>query len=258
MRRRVITMTESIHISIVSYLNSKPFLYGLKQSKLFQKGIVLSLDSPAVCAQKLIQEKVDLGLVPVAIIPLLKEHYIISDYCIGASGKVGSVMLYSEVSLHKIKKVLLDYQSKTSVNLVKVLAKHLWKISPVWENATEQFEAKIENTTAAVIIGDRTFGIENKYAYSFDLSEEWEKLTGLPFVFACWVANKKLPDEFISEFNQALKYGVDNRFQLIRELTEENQYATDIADYLNHKIDYNLNADKKKAMALFLNYLKEL
>ena len=250
-------MLEPVRVSIVSYLNSKPFLYGLEYFKL-QNSIQLSLDMPADCAKKLIDNKTDIGLVPIAIIPQLKEHYIVSDYCIGAKGRVGSVMLYSDVPLNEIKTVLLDYQSKTSVTLVKILAKHLWKINPVWENATENFETTIAGTTAAVIIGDRTFTMDKKYVYTYDLSEEWEKLTGLPFVFACWVANKKLPDVFLNEFNEALKYGLDNRSILIAELTKKSNYLTNIDTYLNQQIKYDFDSEKKKAMNLFLEYMKEL
>ena len=246
-----------IKISLVSYLNSKPFLYGLEHYKLNTE-IDIALDIPSVCAQKLMEGKVDLGLVPVAILPKLAEHYIVSDYCIGAEGKVGSVMLYSDVPLQEIKNVLLDYQSHTSVMLVRVLAKYFWKINPQWILAKADYENNINGNTAAVIIGDRTFGLEDKYAYSYDLAEEWQKFAHLPFVFACWVANKKLPDIFINEFNQALKYGLDNRPALIAELTESNAYPSDIDVYLNEKIKYDYDDPKKKALDLFLNYISTL
>ncbi|MDP1745674.1 MAG: menaquinone biosynthesis protein [Bacteroidota bacterium] len=246
-----------IKVSVVSYLNSKPFLYGLNHSGLINE-IDLQLDIPSVCAQKLIEGKVDIGLIPVAVLPQLKEKYIISDYCIGAEGKVASVMLYSKVPLQEIKKILLDYQSKTSVLLVKVLAGNFWKIDPQWIPAKADYENDIEENTAAVIIGDRTFELENKYPYSYDLAEEWQKFTQLPFVFACWVANKKLPDHFISEFNQALKYGIDNRTKLIAELVGQNTYSTDIAAYLNINIKYDYDSSKEKALKLFLGYISKM
>lgn len=246
-----------IKISVVSYLNSKPFLYGLNHSALINE-IDLQLDIPSVCAQKLIDGKVDIGLIPVAVLPQLKEKYIISDYCIGAEGKVASVILYSKVPLQEIKNVLLDYQSKTSVLLVKVLAGNFWKIAPQWIPAKADYENDIEGSTAAVIIGDRTFELENKYPYSYDLAEEWQKFTQLPFVFACWVANKKLPDHFISEFNQALKYGIDNRPKLIADLVQQNTYSTDIAAYLNTNIKYDYDSSKEKALKLFLDYISKM
>lgn len=252
-----IKFMSKIKISVVSYLNSKPFIYGLNHSGLTNK-IDLQLDIPSVCAQKLIDGKVDIGLIPVAILPTLKEKYIISDYCIGAEGKVASVILYSKVPLKEIKSILLDYQSKTSVLLVKVLAGNFWKIDPQWISAKADYENDIEGNNAALIIGDRTFELENKYPYSYDLAEEWQKFTQLPFVFACWVANKKLPDHFISEFNQALKYGIDNRSELIAELIKQKTYPTDIQAYLTIYIKYDYDASKEKALKLFLNYISKM
>ena len=247
----------TIKISVVSYLNSKPFIYGLNHSKLINE-IDLQLDIPSVCAQKLIDGTVDIGLVPVAVLQQLNEKHIISEYCIGAEGKVASVMLYSNVPLQEIKNVLLDYQSRTSILLVKVLAANFWKINPEWILAKADYENSIAGTTAAVIIGDRTFELENKYPYSYDLAEEWLKFTKLPFVFACWVANKKLPDSFITAFNEALKYGVDNRTKLIAELIEQNTYSTNVTHYLNNNIKYNYDHSKMQALDLFLDYINKI
>ncbi len=246
-----------IRISIVSYLNSKPFIAGLENAALKEK-IDLALDIPSVIAKKLIAGDVDLGLIPVAVIPLLKEAHIVSDYCIGASGKVASVMLYSQVPLNEITSVLLDYQSRTSVSLVRVLAQNFWKIRPEWILADEKYEEQIAGTTAAVIIGDRTFGLVNKYKFSYDLAEEWQKFTGLPFVFACWVANKELPADFIKEFNTALKTGLDMRTGLARDLQKSHKYAVDIATYLLQNIDYDYDLAKRKGLELFLSYQARL
>jgi chorismate dehydratase len=201
---------------------------------------------------------VDLGLIPVAVLPLLKEKFIVSDYCIGAVGKVASVSLYSNVPLSEITSVLLDYQSRTSVSLVKVLAKNFWKIQPEWVAASENYENTISGTTAAVIIGDRTFGLATKYKYNYDLAEEWQKFTGLPFVFACWVANKELPESFIEEFNQALQIGLDMRSELAIDLQKSNKYATNVEVYLRQNIDYDYDAAKKKGLELFLSYQANL
>lgn len=247
----------SVKVSVVSYLNSKPFLYGLN-SRISKKDMILSVDTPAECAKKLLNNEVDIGLVPVAILPQMKESYIVSDYCIGAEDKVGSVMLYSDVPLTEIKDILLDYQSRTSVTLVKVLAKFLWKIEPIWKNAGENFEKEIGGTTAGVVIGDRTFNMSGKFTYAYDLSHEWNVLTGLPFVFACWVANKKIQDDFLIDFNGQLKYGVENKKLLIQELLKESRYSIDISDYLNEKIKYNLDVAKRKAMDLFLAYMSKI
>jgi chorismate dehydratase len=245
---------DKIKVSAVSYLNSTPFVYGLEHSELIHE-IELSLDIPAVCAQKTLTGAADIGLIPVAVIPQMKESYIITDYCIGAVGRVNSVMLYSHVPLEQIKKITLDNQSRTSVNLVRVLADNFWKISPQWEQAGQDYEKNIKGASAAVVIGDRTFEMNGEFPFVYDLAEEWQKFTGLPFVFACWVANKKLPGTFLEKFNSAIRAGLEKRPLIIAELKELKKYKIDIEEYLGKNISYQLDDEKRRALDLFLSYL---
>jgi len=161
----------------------------------------------------------------------------------------------SDVPLNKIGIIKLDYQSKTSVNLVKILAKHFWKITPKWENTTKGFEDKIAGATAGVIIGDRTFNLNRRYPFKYDLAEEWQKFTGLPFVFACWVANKKLPKTFIDNFNDALKIGVENIDKVVENCDKKEISKEKIRQYLTKNIDFNLDDKKIEAMHKFHYYL---
>ena len=239
-------------VSIVNYYNTTPFIYGINHSG-FKSQINLELDIPSVCAQKLKSKQVEIGLVPVAILPELESYQIITDYCIGAIGKVDSVKLFSERPLHELTHVLLDYQSKTSVTLVQVLNKHFWKKNIQFVNASEGFENQITGTTGAVIIGDRTFGLTS-HTYQYDLAEEWQNFTGLPFVFACWVSNVTLEDNFINEFNNALSYGVNHIEESVSE--KPNHALGDKAlDYLKNKISYNFDANKRKALQKFLELM---
>jgi len=245
-----------IKVSAVSYLNSRPFIYGLENSDV-KNEINLQLDIPSVCATKLIENKVDMGLVPVAILPDLDEYHILSDYCIGADGAVGSVLLLSDVPLDEIKTILLDNQSRTSVELVQVLANKFWKIQPLWRDAKENYETLIRGTTAGVVIGDRTFPLQNKFKYVYDLAAEWKKFTSMPFVFACWVSNKKLPDDFIERFNHALKEGLASKSKVIEQYKNDHKTGFDVKDYLENKLSYTLDEKKREALDLFLGYIIE-
>jgi len=240
-----------LKISAVSYLNTIPFIHGLKQSELI-KTIDLQLDYPSICADKLINGTVDLALVPVAVIPKLKKAYIISDYCIGANGAVDTVCLYSDVPIEEIESIALDYQSRTSVALLKILLKEYWQLNPELKKANVGFEENIKGNHAALVIGDRAFALNTKHAYIYDLSAIWKKMTGLPFVFAAWVANTKLPQDFIISFNKALEKGLSNIDKAFALEGGSYPNCENPEDYLNNKISYSLDAEKQKGMELFL------
>jgi chorismate dehydratase len=107
-------------IGAVSYLNTRPLLLGIEQES-FLKSIDLVKSYPAKIAQDLLEGQIDIGLVPVAILPQLSDPHIVSNYVIGANGAVASVALFSEVPIDEIKSIYLDYQSRTSVQLLKIL-----------------------------------------------------------------------------------------------------------------------------------------
>src|SRR5665648_555796 len=139
-----------IRISAVKYANTYPFIYGLLESG-FDKKVILETDHPADCAAKLISGKVDIGLIPVAALPLLKEYYIISKYCIGANGNVRTVMLLSNCPFEDIHTIYLDYRSRSSVNLAKVLAKNFWKREFSWINTFKGFDFRNIDLNEAVV-----------------------------------------------------------------------------------------------------------
>ncbi len=252
-------MKPKIKISAVSYLNSLPFIYGLDNYKNFSEDVDLQKDIPSVCADKLINNEVDLGLIPVAEIKKINSAKIISNYCIGAVGKVNTVQLLSDVPLKDIKQIFLDYQSRTSVNLLKILVKDYWKINPDFKSTSGGYEDMISGTNAGLIIGDRAFIYSGKFKYVYDLSEEWMNYTSLPFVFAAWVSNKDLPQTFINDFNDALKKGLENKDLIINNYLKNNPNINyDIEKYLKHNISYYLDSEKKKGMDLFLKMLKSM
>lgn len=226
-------------------------LYGIHRSGIMDD-IVLTVDYPAKVAAQLLNGEIDLGLVPVAIIPRMEQHFIVGDYCIGTEGEVASVGLFSDVPLEEITTVLLDYQSRTSVNLAKILLKQHWKLTPEIVEAKEGYQQEIKGTTAGVVIGDRAFEQRHILKYYYDLGLAWKDFTGLPFVFAAWIANKPLPAAFIETFNAANAFGLEH----IAQVAAENPYHKyDLAYYYQHNISYQLTAEKRKGLNLFLAYL---
>lgn len=240
-------MERKIRVAAVSYLNTKPLTYGFEQGQMANE-IELLFEYPAKLAAMLMDDSVDIGLVPVAVIPAMKEFEIISDYCIGASVEVASVCIFSEVPIQEIKAIYLDYQSRSSVALVKILLSKHWKITPQLLSATEGYEASINGTTAGLVIGDRALSQRKNTKYIYDLATAWQEMTGLPFLFAAWVANKKLPQEFKDRFNKATSLGFDH----IDEIVARNPFKDyDLKKYYTENIDYKLDERKLEAMKLF-------
>src|SRR5690606_8867367 len=116
------------------------------------------------------------------------------------TGAVNSVFIFSEKPIEEIGTLRLDEQSKTSNGLARVLLRHYWnrEVQVVTAGAADAY----------VEIGDRTFGKKDRYPHVYDLSLFWQKMTGLPFAFATWVANKTLDASFVESFNEALAYGL--------------------------------------------------
>lgn len=216
--------------------------------------IILSIDHPAGIASKLMKNEIDVGLVPVAAIAAMDEYHIISDYCIAADGPVASVCLFSDVPLQEIETILLDYQSRTSVALLKILLKEHWKISPLLKDGTAGYEHDIKAKTAGLVIGDRALIQRNHSKYIYDLGQAWKELTGLPFVFAAWVSNKILDQGFINAFNEANAEGLKN----IKEVVKLNPFdAFSLEDYYSRFIVYNLSGTQQLGLQAFLTKMNQ-
>ncbi len=229
-------------------------MLGVRRSGLMDKVEVIE-DFPANIASMLLNDQIDVGLVPVAIIPRLKEAHIITDYCIGAVGEVASVGIFSEVPMEQIETLILDYQSRTSVNLARILIKDYWKKQVIIEKATADYQHRIQGTTAAVVIGDRALAQHRHSRYYYDLSLAWQQHTGLPFVFAAWVSNKVLDEDFVDAFNRANAYGISHLDEVVKDI--EFPYY-DLKKYYSTNISYHLDEEKRIGLQLFLQKLSEL
>lgn len=247
-------MERKWRIGAVSYLNTRPLLLGLEQSGLMAE-IELIKAYPAKIAQDLMDGTIDMGLVPIAIMPFLKESHLVSKYCIGAEGDVASVCIFSQVPMEQIKKVYLDYQSRTSVKLARILLAQYWKQEVEFIKAEEGYINSISGTTAGVIIGDRALAARTNYPYIYDLAGAWMQNTGLPFVFATWISNKPIPSEFMEAFDVANGYGLQHLDEVIATIPIQEQ-VYDLHTYYTQNISYDFSENKRKGLELFLSLLK--
>lgn len=247
-------LNNKIKVAAVSYLNTKPLLYGIAHSDIANE-IDLVLDYPALLAKHLQEGVVDLALLPVAAIPGIKNATIISDHGIASDGNVVSVALFSQKPIEEIETVYLDYQSRTSVRLAQLLLQHYWKKEVTYRPATEHYIDYINGVNAGVIIGDRALQQLHNFEYVYDLSAAWKEYTGLDFVFAAWVANKELPADFVTRFNAANAAGLNH----LDEVIAQNPFPYyDLRTYYTDNIKYYLDADKRKGLDRFLEMIGDL
>jgi chorismate dehydratase len=231
-------------------LNAAPFVYGL-QAKDFKDYITLMLMPPAQCAESFAAAHVDAALIPVGALGQCNDYQIVSDYCIGASENVYSVCLFANEPINMLNSVYLDTDSRTSAKLVQILMQEYWHVSPTFiplqMDSLTNFNKK---GVGFLLIGDKTFDCRSHFSHIYDMAQAWKNHTGLPFVFAVWVAKNGINHADITLINKALSYGVN----CIPQVAAQRQpyYEIDVERYLTQYIDYDFDAMKKQGMHLFL------
>lgn len=236
-------------ISAVSYLNTVPFIYGMRHAGIDLHADLL-LSPPSGTATALRNHQADIALVPVGAIPSIPGIRIVTNMCIGAHDAVRTVVLVSNTPVSEIEKVYLDSHSVTSAMLIKILAAEKWNINPKWEILTDySLLEEPSDKIGYLLIGDKVFAAEGKFRYVYDLASEWIDMTSLPFVFAAWVATESVDGESVEALSRALKYGTEH----ISEAIIENGYADKeyAYDYLTKNIDFLFDEQKQRAMKLY-------
>jgi chorismate dehydratase len=175
----------TLRLGAVSYLNTKPLVYGLDAHR---DQFDVRFDVPARCAELLHAGQVDLGLIP-AIEYLRGDYAIVPDIAIASDGEVATVAIFTRKDIRSVRSIALDLSSRTSVALTRVLCAKHWAIAPAFTPAEPDLEAMLHKADAALVIGDPAFAIDpaKQQVSKVDLGAEWKALTSLPFVYAMWV-----------------------------------------------------------------------
>lgn len=244
---------KKIRVGAVSYRNAKPLVYGMEHPAM-ASSITLLYDYPARLVDQLRTGAIDIGLIPVAAIPGIPGALVVGSHGIATDGKVGSVAIFSQSPIEEVREVVLDYQSRTSVALTRILFQQYWK-RPVqfFSSSGDEYINEIKGVRAGLIIGDRALTNTDRFSYVYDLGEAWKNLTGLPFVFATWVATRALPADFLSSFEEANNKGLDRLESLA---TEWSLPGVDMKAYFTEQIKYRMDEAKKEGLKKFLSLLQ--
>ncbi len=232
-------------IALVEYLNTRPFSEGFRITGLEDQHEVHRV-TPAQCAEMFEMGKVDISLCPVGALDEMPSHDIVGSYCIGADGVVKTVVLLSKVPIEAIRAVKMDAHSRTSNLLLQILADRWWRKE--WTFYTTE-EADPES---CVMIGDKVFEAKQHFAYQYDLAQAWKQLTGLPMVFAVWIARPDVPRSVMDHIDAAFEAGLAH----IREGSDH--LAPWQLEYLTENISYPLDPAKLKALSLYAQWSDSL
>lgn len=249
------------NITLVSYINTWPFLYGIENYAPATAIFKIDLAYPSKCSERIISKQTAAGLLPVgALLHADSENcHIITPYCIGANNNVYTVTLFSNIPVEQVETIFLDYQSTTSVLLTKVIFEKFYQKKIQYLPSTPNTAtSELPKNSAQLLIGDRCFEAYKRYKYSLDLSAEWHKHTQLPFAFAVWVSTTNLSQKELNVLDSALTFGLKHIGEAIKSYNKTSLTHSEIVDYLTNNIQYDLTEKRTAAIRLFLEYAKEI
>ena len=237
-------------IGCVSYLNARPLVWQLAR----RHGVEMLYDVPANLLGHLQRRNVEVALLPIIDYQCGEDLVIVPGTCIGADGPVHTVRLFSQVPIKKIRRMYADVESHTSVVLCQLVLKNVYGISP------EVVAAEDAPADAKLLIGDKVVcQVPGHHPHQLDLAEAWKQWTGLPFVFAAWMARA---DTHLDGLPKLLRETLDEGMQNIEAMVAGDAlprgWPADVArDYLTRLLKFPLDlaagSPQRQAIELFHN-----
>ena len=253
-----------VRIGCVSYLNAKPLVHGLDE----HKGLWLYYDVPSALLGELEAGRVDMALCPVidyhrSTSPL----QIVPVGGIGCLGQTLTVRLLSKTPIHTISCVHIDSHSHTSVVLMQIILAKRYGLRPrlidlrvdrEWNGLTDH-----ASPASLLLIGDKVVAsdsVQAQYQHQLDLGEAWFELTGLPFVFAVWMARR---DAFLGDAPELLAQqrtaNAGRLDAIVACYAQTHGWPPDLARcYLKDLMRYDIGPKQLEAIERFIRFAVEL
>jgi chorismate dehydratase len=256
-----------LRISAISYLNTAPLMWDFEPEGASPARAIfdISYTLPSQCAANLREGSADIGIIPAAAYTG-PDLAILPGIAIASRRAVQSILLVSKVPLEKIRTIALDTSSMTSVALTKVLFAKWWGGNRTFTCMGPDIEKMLETHDAGLVIGDPALRIDRTRYITYDLAEEWIRLTGKPFVFAFWavrqaaLTNAPRDLDLASVFQQSRDHGLrpESLDRIAREWAPRvGLNENEVKRYLTENIHYSLDPDCLDGMGLFYQYARE-
>lgn len=240
-----------VRIGAVTYLNAQPLTVCLGELAP-QAEIVVDL--PSRLADTLVAGRLDVAILPSIEYFRGPGRTIVSDACIACDGPVHSVKLYSRVPVEGIRTLALDIGSRTSAALVQILLRERYGLAPQIELLPVGTAVEQITTDAALLIGDRgMLPPPRGFAAVWDLGQQWAQWTGLPFVFALWIAR---PGIDLAGWDEIFAAARDEGLRRVPQIAEAQSRrlgvpANDCLVYLRDALRFNLGLRERRGLEMF-------
>ncbi|MHC4414084.1 MAG: menaquinone biosynthetic enzyme MqnA/MqnD family protein [Planctomycetota bacterium] len=254
--------TRPIRIGVVSFVNTLPLIDGLDNLA----DLELHYTVPSLLLDKLINDEVDVALCSSIDYQRAEEPLVILPAgLLGCQGSTLTVRLYSSVRIDRISEVHCDSDSHTSIALMRILLKELHGIEPqvIDYDARERVAENrpIDWPAAMLLIGDKVVTDSPpaiRYPHQLDLGAAWAALTGLPFVFALWMAKRSADRSMIGVAAAILDHQRrhnQHRLDLIvRRRATPRRWPADLASgYLKGMLTFELTEPRREGLELFFD-----
>ncbi|MGD0359563.1 MAG: menaquinone biosynthesis protein [Bryobacteraceae bacterium] len=249
-----------LRVCAVSYLNTVPLVWGLQHGE--QQGLFdLIFRVPAECADMVASGAAEMGIIP-SFELLGREFATVPGVGIACRGAVRSILLVSRTPANQIRALAADSSSRTSVALARIVLARRYGVEPSVVRRSPDLAGMLGEADSALIIGDPALRIDPETTpfHVYDLGREWTEMTGLPMVFAVWAG----PREFVTPqvaavFQESCAYGLRNLDRIVQEEAAARAFAPELVRrYLDSHIVFELGAEERRGMDLFLEYAREL
>lgn len=247
-----------VRLGAVQYLNTKPLIHGLAGG-----GVDVSFDLPSRLADQLAAGRLDVGLIPVIEVFRRPDYRMVSDACIACRGPVMSVKLLFRTAPHRVTTLAVDEGSRTSAALARILLAQRYGIQPRMEVLPIGASSDATVADAVLLIGDRALGPSDgtgAFQLVWDLGDEWCRWTGLPFVFAVWVARPNFDTAWVGKrLHAARDAGLANLAAIAAaEAGRHGLTVPQCLSYLRDNLHYDLGEPEQEALRAFRSYALEL
>ncbi|MBI3939614.1 MAG: menaquinone biosynthesis protein [Acidobacteria bacterium] len=241
-----------LRLSLIDFINAFPLQWGFMRGN-FAGAFDISYDSPSRCAERLASGDADVGLIPAIEYQRIEGLRVVPDLAIASKKQVESVLFVSNKPIQEVRTVALDTSSRTSAALVRLLLRRKFLIRPEYRATRPDLEEMLRDNDSALIIGNRALLVARDRYFVFDLVEQWVELTGKPFVFAFWAVRDGVDVEpwlqcFVESKADGLSHIDDIADYSISQVLVSRPL---ILDYLENKLNYDLDVDNLEGLDLF-------